>query len=123
MVKSYKDLTVWQKSMDMVVDVYALTKSFPHSEVFGLASQMQRAAVSIPSNVAEGCERGTQGDFARFLSIASGSVAELETQILVATKLGYLTPESIGPVLSLCDEIGKMLRALRNAVLSESNHK
>ncbi len=123
MVKSYKDLTVWQKSMDMVVDVYALTKSFPHSEVFGLASQMQRAAVSIPSNVAEGCERGTQGDFARFLSIASGSVAELETQILVATRLGYLSPEATTPVLSLCDETGKMLRVLRKTVLANSDHK
>jgi four helix bundle protein len=79
MVKSYKDLTVWQKSMDMVVDVYALTKSFPHSEVFGLASQMQRAAVSIPSNVAEGCERGTQGDFARFLSINRPATPPLHT--------------------------------------------
>jgi four helix bundle protein len=122
MVKSYKDLTVWQKSMDMVVDVYAMTKSFPNSEVFGLASQMQRAAVSIPSNVAEGFERGTSGDFARFLSIASGSVAELETQILVATRLGYLSPEATAAVSSLCDETGKMLRALRKTLLANSDH-
>ena len=123
MVKSYKDLTVWQKSMDLVVDVYAFTNSYPQSEVYGLTSQMRRAAVSIPSNVAEGFERGTSGDFARFLSIASGSVAELETQILVSVRLGYLRDDATVPVVSLCDEVGKMLRALRKTVTTEANQK
>ncbi len=116
MVKCYKDLLVWQKSMDLVVSVYTLTRSFPPFEVYGLSSQMQRAAVSIPSNIAEGFERGTAGEFARFLSIASGSVAELETQIVIAKRLGHIQDVDQTPLSSLCDEIGKMLRSLHKTV-------
>ena len=123
MVKSYKDLLVWQKSMDLVVGVYTLTKSFPACEVYGLSSQMQRAAVSIPSNVAEGFERGTPGEFARFLSIASGSVAELETQIILAKRLGYTQNVDDPSISSLCDEIGKMLRALHTTVQTRVHQK
>ena len=123
MVKCYKDLLVWQKSMDLVVRVYTLNRSFPPFEVYGLSSQMQRAAVSIPSNVAEGFERGTPGEFARFLSIASGSVAELETQIVLAKRLGHIQDADETPLSSLCDEIGKMLRSLHRTVKVDAQQK
>lgn len=116
MIKNYRDLVVWQKSITLVTDIYVLTRQFPNSEVYGLASQMQRAAVSVPSNIAEGYERKYSGDFSRFLSIASGSVAELETQLVIAINLGYLSQEMASGVQSLADEVSKMLYSLSNKV-------
>ncbi len=95
-VKTHKDLRVWQKGMELVEEIYALTATFPQSEIFGLTSQIRRSAVSIPSNIAEGAARGTKEEFIHFLYIALGSLAELETQLLIAQRLGFLTsvPES-----------------------------
>ena len=90
LIKTYKDLDIWQKGMDLSVLIYEVTKKFPVDEKFGLISQMRRCAVSIPSNIAEGSARNSYKEFVKFLHIALGSLAELETQLLLATRLGYL---------------------------------
>ena len=92
-VKSYQDLIVWQKAMDLVTEIYRITKNFPKEEIYGLTNQMRRAAISIPSNIAEGHARKSRAEYIRFLSIAQGSRAELETQILIAVRLGYLADD------------------------------
>ena len=92
MVRHYRELIVWQKAMDLVMRVYEATECFPQRELFGLTNQLRRAAVSIPSNIAEGQGRNTTADFLRFLSIARGSLQELETQILIASRLRYSNP-------------------------------
>ena len=89
-LKSHRDLRVWQASMDFVVDIYSLTRSFPNEERFGLVSQMRRCAVSIPSKIAEGYSRRSRRDYLRFLRIAHGSAAELDTQLDIANRLGYI---------------------------------
>ncbi len=89
-VRCYQELFVWQRAMDLVVRVYEVTESFPHKEQFGLTNQLRRAAVSIPSNIAEGQGRQTTRDFLTYLSIARGSLQEVETQILIATRLDYI---------------------------------
>jgi len=119
-IESYRSLLVWQKSVDFVVLVYRLLGRFPKNEQYGLSSQMQRAAVSIPSNIAEGKERQSDRDFARFLAIALGSLAELETQLLIAQRLGYLDEFDWQETSAQADEIGKMLRSLHKK-LSFSN--
>jgi len=93
-MKSHKDLLVWQKSVDMVARIYSETKGWPKEEIYGLISQIRRAAVSIPSNIAEGAGRAGQKEFSRFLSIAMGSLAEVETQIVIAERLGFMTDAS-----------------------------
>jgi four helix bundle protein len=119
-IESYRSLLVWQKSVDFVVLVYRLLGKFPKNEQYGLSSQMQRAAVSIPSNIAEGKERQSDRDFARFIAIALGSLAELETQLLIAQRLGYLDEFDWQEATAQADEIGKMLRSLHKK-LSFSN--
>jgi four helix bundle protein len=109
-MESYRELTVWQKGMDLVVAIYQLTATFPKSETFGLASQMQRAAVSIPSNIAEGNALHQTKAYLRHLAIACGSLAELETQLEIAARLGYSTDNEILP---RANEIGRMLTVLR----------
>ena len=94
MMKTHKDLDVWKKGMELVRAIYAATRAFPASEVYGLTSQMQRAAVSIPSNIAEGAARGTNNEFIRFLRISLGSLAELETQTILAQDLSYIRDSS-----------------------------
>lgn len=111
-VKSYRDLIVWQKAMDLVQMVYQVTKQFPKDELYGLTNQVRRAAVSVPSNVAEGQARNSTAEFRNFLSIARGSLAEVETQLLIATRLEYMTKEQLAPILSLQEEVNKMLNAL-----------
>ena len=111
-VKSYKDLIVWQKAMDLVVLVYQITSLFPKEELYGLTNQVRRAAVSIPSNIAEGQARKSTLEFKHFLSIARGSLAEVETQLLIAARLNYLTEEQFLPVLDVHQEISKMIPAL-----------
>jgi four helix bundle protein len=108
----YRDLIVWQKAMDLVVEVYRLSQTFPATEKFGLASQIQRAAVS-PSNIAEGHARKSSGAFVNHLSIAAGSLAELETQIMLAERLKLCPKELSQPLLSCADEIGCMLTGLK----------
>jgi len=110
MREGFKSLIVWQKSMDLADKVFQLTKKFPRDELYGLTSQMRRAAVSIPSNIAEGSRRSSKKDYAQFLRIASGSAVELETQILLAQKW---YPSAVGPtILPLVSEIEKMLSAM-----------
>jgi four helix bundle protein len=115
-IKSYKDLKVWQVAIDMVVDIYRLTAKFPRNESFGLVSQIQRATVSIPSNIAEGHARGTSREFHHYLSITLGSTAELETQLIIASKLGYLEQTTANEMLERIDKLGKMIRALQKSV-------
>ena len=119
-IETYRSLLVWKKSVDFVLKVYQLLGRFPKIEQYGLASQMQRAAVSIPSNIAEGKERQSDRDFARFIAIALGSLAELETQLLIAQKLGYLNEDDWQETTAQADEIGKMLRSLHKT-LSTAN--
>ena len=90
MKRDYKDLTVWQKAIDLVADAYRATREFPKEEVYGLTLQLRRCAISVPSNIAEGQGRLTRGEFRQFLGHAKGSLAELETQLIIAEKLGYL---------------------------------
>jgi len=116
-MRSHRDLEVWQKSIDLVKEIYALTASFPDHEIFGLTSQLRRAAVSVPSNIAEGAARGSQKEFLRFLSISVGSLAEMETQIVIAEKLAYLpTGHSF---TSKVEKIRRMLHGLIRAIKSK----
>ncbi len=111
-VRSYRDLKVWQKAMDLVVQTYQLARLLPKSEVYGLVSQMQRAAVSIPANIAEGHGREHLGDYLHHLSVANGSLMELETHLLIAKRLGYLETNQVEPVFRLTAEVGRMLSGL-----------
>lgn len=117
-VDSYRDLKVWQKSMDMVEIIYRLTGSFPKQEIYGLTSQIQRAAVSIPSNISEGHARDSTKEFLRFLSIALGSLAELNTQLIIASRLAYITEITLANTQSSLDELGKMMRSMQKSSLS-----
>lgn len=112
MVTSYHDLTVWQKAMDFVVGCYRLTERFPRTEVYGLASQLQRAAVSIPSNIAEGAGRHHTREYIRHLGVARGSLFEAETQVIIAARLGYVADDEAGPLLAAVAEIGRMIHGL-----------
>jgi len=112
MVNSYKDLIVWQKSMDLVVLVYELTEKFPKSEMYGLTSQSRRSAVSIPSNIAEGRRRTSRKDFCHFLTISFGSGAELETQIEIAKRLSFSKNLDFTKIDSLLSEVMKMLNSM-----------
>lgn len=111
-VRHYRDLIVWQKAMDLVENTYAVTRALPADERFGLVQQMQRAAVSVPSNIAEGHQRQSRNAYMHFLSIARGSLAELETQLLMLPRLQYMTEADIRMCLKLADEVGRMLRAI-----------
>lgn len=111
-IKSYRDLKIWQKSIELVKTIYVLTRRFPKYETFGLASQMQRSAVSIPSNIAEGHARQHTGEYRHFLYIALGSAAELDTQTVIAYELGYITQEELTKVTEDIAEIRRMTYAL-----------
>jgi len=113
---SYRDLEVWHKAMNLVVECYKLTRDFPKHEIYGLSSQMQRAAVSIPANIAEGRERQHRKEFLQHISIANGSVAELETHIQIAERLCYLDKNQAKGLLDQTAEIGRMLNGLRNSL-------
>jgi four helix bundle protein len=112
-VRDYRELIVWQKAMDLVTEVYRLTRGFPREELYGLTNQLRRAAVSIPSNIAEGQARQSTAEFRNFLSIAQGSRAEVETQLLIAVRLQYATEEDFQAAASLLTEIQKMLAVLQ----------
>jgi four helix bundle protein len=113
-VRSYRELQVWQKGINLAKMVYGLTQLFPKMETYGLASQMQRAAVSIPSNIAEGQGRQHTAEFRQFLHIAIASAAELDTQMVIAVDLGYVTADKAQPVFDLILEIRRMTYALIN---------
>ena len=110
--KDHKDLIVWQKSMDLLVEVYRLVKKLPKEETYALSDQMRRAVVSIPSNIAEGRGRSSEKEFLRFLFIARGSKAEIETQLLACVRLNYLGESEVEGALNLCSEVGRMLNAI-----------
>jgi four helix bundle protein len=115
-VKNYQELIVWQKAMDLVEDVYKSSKDSPREEIYGLTSQIRRAAVSIPSNIAEGQGRRTTLGFLRHLSIAYGSLREVETQILIARRLRYVTQTRVDEVMDLAGEVGRLLNGLMNSL-------
>jgi four helix bundle protein len=120
MGRSYKDLVAWQKSMDLVTATYRLTAIFPKDELFGLRSQLRRAAVSIPSNIAEGQGRLSEKEFRYFLGQARGSLMEVETQMQIAENLGYLSKEQTGDLLRACAEVGRILNGLLASVSRQS---
>ena len=113
--RSYKDLDVWKLAVDFVKDVYEITGRFPPAEVYGLTGQIRKAAVSIPSNIAEGQGRNSAKEFRHFLAISLGSLAELETQLIIAEKIGYINPDELGPFLSSIDVLRKMIKSLSNS--------
>lgn len=117
-MNSYKDLVVWQKAIDLTIEIYSLTNLFPKEEMYGLVSQIRRSAVSIPSNIAEGQTRKYHQQFSHFLSIAQGSLAELETQIIVAMKLGYIAGEQ-KDLFDMMHSIGKMITRLKQNLTQE----
>lgn len=112
MAQAFQDLLVWQRSMEMTVSVYRATRSFPDDEKFGLTSQLRRAAVSVASNIAEGRGRLTEGEFRQFLGLAQGSNCEVQTQVLVAMRLGIGKSTALHEVQEFSVEVGKMLSAL-----------
>ena len=116
--KNFRSLKVWQLGMQIVEEAYRLSRQFPKSETYGLCSQLQRAAVSVPANIAEGHAMGSSKGFLRFLAIAQGSLAELETHLLLAERLKYASCEAVTPILGHCTEEARMLRALRTRVKS-----
>jgi len=113
--QSFKDLAVWQHARDLAVEVYRITAEGRLSKDFGLKDQMQRAAVSVPSNIAEGHDRTTDKEFIRYLDISSGSIAELRTQLEIAQKIGYITSDSFSSIDDTCCKIGAMLNKLKQA--------
>ncbi len=112
-VLDYKDLDVWQKAMDVATNIYVLVKRLPVEERYALSDQLRRAAISIPSNIAEGQSRHTKKEFANFLSIAQGSTSEVETQLLLAVRIGYFSQEDILSTMQLLNDIHRMIRGLQ----------
>ena len=111
-METHKDLRVWQQSMEMVTSIYLMTKTFPKEELFGLVVQMHRAAVSVPSNIAEGYARGTDREKLHFLRISSGSISEIETQLMLSLNLGYIGQETYDELSELITSIWKQLNSL-----------
>lgn len=111
-IESYRDLVVWQKSMDLVVEIYALLKSFPKNEEYELSSQLRRCSVSVPSNIAEGYGRNHTKDYCRFLEIARGSLYEMETQIELSARLDFISQTQLSEILEKSKEVEKMLNTL-----------
>ena len=111
---SYRDLLVWQRGMQLVGKVYELTGKFPNNELYGIINQMQRAAISIPANIAEGHARSSTKEFLHHISITRGSLAELETFLTLAVQLKYCQQKETDEILKICDEVSRMLSGLRN---------
>lgn len=116
--RNYRDLTVWKKAMDLVLSVYKASQHWPKDETFGLTNQVRRAAVSIPANIAEGQGRDSAREFLRFLSIANGSLYEVETHLLIASQLDYLEPNNAAPLMEQAAEIGHLLNGLTASLRS-----
>ena len=123
MGKSFRNLDVWQRAMELSVAVYKLTSTFPESEKFGLVSQLRRAAVSIPSNIAEGSGRATVGEYIQFLGHAQGSAFEVETQLELARMFAICAPDPLRRPAELCEEVGKMLHAMILTLRTRSQHR
>jgi four helix bundle protein len=118
-VRSYQNLIAWQKAVELVVEVYRVTRCFPNEELYGLVSQIRRAAVSIPSNIAEGQGRLSTGEFKQFLGHARASLFEVETQIEIAARLEYVTPDKTGELLAQCSELGRIINGLLSSLEPE----
>jgi four helix bundle protein len=116
----YRELKVWQLGVDLALEVYRLTADFPKSELYGLTSQLRRAAVSIPSNVAEGHARKTRREMQRFANIAKGSLAELETQLIIAGELGYMNDDALRKRLQATEQESRMLSGLLKSLQEKS---
>ena len=116
MGQSFKDLIVWQRSIELTTDVYKLTSKFPESERFGLTNQMRRAAVSVASNIAEGYGRSTKGEYVQFLGHARGSCSEIETQIVIVKNLGFGATQSLESAETHCNDVGRLLGALIKSI-------
>ena len=110
-VKSYRDLRVWQQAITLSVDCYKITEDMPKTELYGLTSQIRRASVSVAANIAEGYGRDNTGNFVQFLRISQGSLKELETHFIIASRIGYLEFGKVESLLERCEELGKMLRS------------
>ena len=117
-IRSFRDLRVWHAGIELVRNVYELTSKFPRHEIYGLASQMQRPAVSVPSNIAEGHTRESTKEYLQHLSIAQASLAELETQLEIAKQLGYVSEDDAMRLLDKVSALGRQLFALRNALIN-----
>jgi four helix bundle protein len=120
---SYRDVKVWQKAVEFVVDIYLCTRALPREEVYGLANQLRRAAVSVPSNIAEGKGRRTDKEFSLFLHHARGSIFEVETQLTIAGRLGYFTRAEIERLGNSASQIARMLNGLINSISSSQPKK
>ena len=120
-ILSYTDLRVWQDGMAIAEACYLLTKKFPKDELYGMTSQIRRAAASIPANIAEGGGRENQGSMVQFLRVAQGSLKELETHLLLSVRVGLITQSAVNPVLSQCEREGKQLRALIRSIQSKQS--
>ena len=118
-MQSYKDLIVWQKSIQLVTELYRVTEKFPKTEIFGLTSQIRRASVSIPANIAEGYARKHKKEYIQFLRIAFGSGAELETFLVISKNLGFIKDDSIIKVNELLDEVMRMLNKLVSTLVAK----
>jgi four helix bundle protein len=114
--RGFRDLRVWKNGMDLVEQIYRLTRDFPKEEVYGLSNQLRRAAVSVPSNIAEGQARTHVREYLQFLSTAKGSLAEVQTQLEIAARLEYITPAQLEQVIQQADALSKQLYALRSAL-------
>lgn len=111
-INSYRDILAWQQAMELVTAIYKSTEMWPKEEVYGLTSQVRRAAVSVPANIAEGYGRDTRGAYQQFLRIAQGSLKEVETHILIAERLGFIKQDTINPIMAKSESVGKLLRLL-----------
>ena len=118
MGESYRDLIAWRKAMDLVTEIYRVTQFFPRDELYGLTNQLRRAAVSVPSNIAEGQARFSRKEFHHFLSHARGSLVEIETQMTIAQNLGYLSPNQTQPLFNRASELGRVLNGLIASIKS-----
>ncbi|KAB2662972.1 four helix bundle protein [Brucella tritici] len=111
-INSYRDILVWQQAMELVTAIYKSTETWPKEEIYGLTSQVRRAAVSVPANIAEGYGRDTRGSYQQFLRIAQGSLKEVETHLLIAERLGFIESAKMGPIMAMSESVGKLLRLL-----------
>jgi four helix bundle protein len=114
--KSYKDLIAWQKAILLVTEIYAVTRTFPGDEKFGLTSQLNRAAVSVPSNIAEGWGRETSKNFVQFLRNSRGSLMEIQTQLIIAKNLGYINSDKFDAITEMSEEVGKIIHGLIKSI-------
>jgi len=122
-MQSYKELLAWQQSMELVTSIYRATKLFPREEVYGLAGQLRRSAVSVPSNIAEGQGRATRGEFLQFLGHARGSLFEVETQLILAGELGYLPSSDVSQLLNKMTRVAQLLNGLISSLRTSGSKR